>query len=179
MKTTLLLVAMSYSTLVIAQEVKMPRNSNGQIEYSEIIEIDSLPSVQLYSNSKMFVNTTFNAGKSIGQIKDDKAKTIITKGSIPVTIEVDKGEYLTAKSIFTVVIQSKNGKYRYSINNLFFAFTEDTGITTYASFDDRRGVHMSKKQWLDVETQTHEFITFFIENLKERMKEMDLSTAKL
>jgi hypothetical protein len=76
--------------------------------------------------------------------------------------------------VFTLVIQSRENMYRYHLNDFYFAYTEETGITSYASLNDRRGMAMSPKQWKDVESQADEFLSTFIHSLKEKMTQTEV-----
>ena len=174
MKQIYFFIALLCTLQGFTQDFKMPRNNQNQVEYSEIINLDSVASTQLFLNSQSFINAAFHEARNLAQLKDDKTKTIATKGSIPVTVEVSNGEQLTVKAIFTLVIQCKFGVYKYTLKDFFIAYTEETGITVYTSFNDRIGIGMTKKQWTDVEMQTDVFVQSFITTLKEKMMEKTL-----
>lgn len=178
-----LIIALLCSSSLFAQEVKKQRNTIQEVEFTEVVAVDSFPAAQLYLNSKLFLSKAFSGVREAAQIKDDKAKKVATKGSFPVIIKNAYGEEIKAKTYFTLIIQSRDGMYKYSLNDFYFAYTEETGITSYASFNDHLGVGMTKEQWKDVDNQTAVFVKMFIQHLKEEMlqKEVlakDVSFAK-
>lgn len=174
MRKLYLLLALFGTNAIFAQETKPQRNAPANVEFSEVVRADSFPSAQLYFNAKLFVNSVFHNVRETAQIRDDKTQSVATKGSFPVTIENASGEEIKAKTFFTLVIQARENVYKYVINDLYFAYTEETGITSYASFNDRLGVAMTKKQWQQVEDQTNVFVKAFIQDLKEQMLQKDL-----
>jgi hypothetical protein len=168
------LIAIFCITISNAQETRLLKKVRGQVELSEVVTLDSFSAAQLYFNSKLFLADAFHNVRETSQLKDDKAKSVATKGSFPVSITNGYGEEIKAKVVFTLIIQSKENMYRYTLNDFYFAFTEHTGITSYASFNDRLGVAMNPKQWQEVEIQAEEFFTTFIEDLKLQMVQTEL-----
>jgi hypothetical protein len=150
------------------------KNSQTKFERLEVVQLDSFPAAQLYFNATLFLADAFHGVRETAQIKDEKTKSVATKGSFPVTIQNAYGEEIDAKVVFTLVIQSRENMYRYHLNDFYFAYTEETGITSYASLNDRRGMAMSPKQWKDVESQADEFLSTFIHSLKEKMTQTEV-----
>lgn len=159
---------------LFAQDSILQKNSKGDIEIAEVVIIDSFPSVQFYFNSKLFIEQAFSGVKETAQLKDEKAKSVATKGSFPVTIINGDGVEIKAKVYFTLLIQSKENMYRYTINDLYFGYTEITGITSYASFNDRRGILIHTNQWKQIEQQAKTFFASFTETLKETMQQKEI-----
>ena len=176
MKQIYFLAALLCTLQGLTQDAKMPRNNLNQVEYSEVVKLDSIASTQLFFNSNSFINTAFHDARNTAQLKDEKTKTIATKGSIPVTVEVANGETITLKTLFTLILQCKDEYYKYTLKDFYFAYTEETGVTVYTSFNDRIGIGMTKKQWAEIETQTDAFVKSFIESLKEKMLEKTLGS---
>lgn len=179
MKQFYLLYALLLTAPLLAQETKLQRNNLGQVEMTEIIPVDSLPSSQLYFNAKLFLSNAFHDVRETAQIKDERSRTVATKASFPVIILNGDGEEIKAKAVFTLVIQAKENLYKYVINDFYFAYTEESGITSYASFNDRRGVAMSKKQWEQVESQANAFMQNFLLDLKENMVQREILCKEL
>lgn len=159
---------------LFAQETQFLKRIKGQIEVSEVVLLDSLPASQLYFNSTLFLNEAFNGVRETSQIKDQKTKYVATKGSFPVSIINGYGDDIKAKVVFTLIIQSRENAYKYTLNDFYFAYTEETGITSYASFNDHRGLAMSPKQWQQVEIQAEAFIREFVTDLKEQMSQTEI-----
>lgn len=158
-----------FTVNLFAQDSPLLKKTNNQVEVSEVVQVDSLPAPQLYFNSTLFLNEAFQGVRETSQIKDKKTKSVATKGSFPVFITNSYGEEISGKVVFTLIIQCRDNLYKYTVNDLYFAFTEETGITTYASFVDRRGIAMSPAQWQQIEEQTEAFMRRFVGDLKEQM----------
>ena len=170
-----------YTTLLIfsaislfAQEARLLKRTGERLEVTEVVLLDSFPSSQLYYNSTLFLSEAFQGVREMSQLKDPKAKSVATKGSFPVSVINGYGEEIKAKVVFTLIIQCRENAYKYSLNDFYFAYTEETGITSYASLNDRRGLSMSPRQWQEVEKQTEEFVSLFVEDLKEQMSQQEI-----
>jgi hypothetical protein len=174
MKQFYLLLALFCASHSFAQNSKKQNAAFRNVEYTNVVTLDSFPASQLYFNAKLFLTSAFHSARESAQIKDDKTQTVATKGSFPVVIQNADGENIKAKTFFTLIIQVKQGMYKYMLNDFYFAYTEETGITTYASFNDRMGVFMNKKQWQAVEEQTEEFVKSFVDDLKGHMVQTDI-----
>lgn len=100
-----------------SQTDTIPMNSAGEYEYSGIIEVDSATADKLYSNAKLFVMNAFKSGKDVMQMSDDNSKSTVGRGSIELDYSgmasMNRDNYVS----FKFVIQCKDGKYRYIINN--------------------------------------------------------------
>ncbi len=173
MKLFYSLLAILCTVNLLAQELKLKKNPQGHTEITEVVSLDSFSVAQLFFNSKLFLSSAFRGVRETSQIKDEKARYVATKGSFPVVIVNGYGEEVSAKVVFTLIIQSKENMYKYSLNDFYFAFTEETGITSYASFNDRRGVAMTPKQWQEVHDQSEAFLSVFIADLKQQMQQTE------
>lgn len=174
MKLFCLLVFLFCASASFAQNENLVRNNRNQIELTEVIVVDSFPAAQLFLNAQLFLKNVFQEERSSAQIRDEKAKVVGARASISVTIESVGGEELSAKAYFTIFIQSKENGYKYTIGDFYFGYTEETGITSYASFTDHLGVYMTKKQWQQVETQTAGFMNGFVQDLKQQMLQKEI-----
>lgn len=163
-----------FTVTLFAQDNPLLKRTPDQVEISEVVQLDSVPAPQLYYNSTLFLNEAFQGVRETSQIKDKKTKYVATKGSFPVFITNSYGDEVKAKVVFTLIIQCRDNMYKYTLNDLYFAFTEETGITTYASFANRRGLSMSPAQWQEVEVQTEEFFSAFTADLKKHMAQQEI-----
>jgi hypothetical protein len=179
MKLFYLILVLLHAPPLFAQEKKLQRNNLGHIEISEVVQLDSFPAVQLYFNARLFLNSMYQHNNETIQLWDDKSKSVATKASFPVTITNRRGDEIKARASFALAIQSKENLYKYTIDDFYFAYTEETGVTSYASFNDRLGVGMSPKQWQLVEAQTEDFLLRFIPDLKEQMRQKEILCKEL
>lgn len=171
MKLFYLIQVLLLASPLFAQEKKLQRNTHGHIEISEVVQLDSFPAAQLYFNARLFLNSLYQHNSETIQLWDDKSKSVATKASFPVMITNRRGDEIRAKATFALSIQSKDNLYKYTIDDFYFAYTEETGVTSYASFNDRLGLSMSPKQWQQVEAQTEDFLRRLIPDLKEQMRQ--------
>ena len=84
MKLFYLIVILFCTSGLCAQSETLTRNSRNQIEFSEIIAVDSFPAAQLFLNSQLFLKNVFGEEKASAQIIDEKAKLVGSKASIPI-----------------------------------------------------------------------------------------------
>lgn len=173
MKLFYLLFSFLFASALLAQEKKLQRNNLGHVEVAEVVRLDSFSSAQLYCNAQRFLASFFENARETAQLKDERAKSVATKASFAVTVLNSYGEEIKAKTYFTLMIQARENMYRYSLDDFYFAVSEHSGITSYASFNDRKGIGMSKNEWEQVEAQTEDFINSFVQDLKEHMLQTD------
>jgi hypothetical protein len=94
---------------------------DGLILYTDVIELDSNVSASdLYLNAKKWIVETSRSSSAVIQLDDKEANIIIIKSYI------DKGSYNFLNSSsnykfwFTLTIETKDGRYRYTLNNVIY-----------------------------------------------------------
>jgi len=97
----------------------------GLIFYSGVVEVDtSLKSVDLYLNAKDWLVGAFKSAKSVIQVDDKESGVILVRsyfdwGSISTTVA--GGPYVIDKKMwFTLKIESKDGRFRYSLYGVHY-----------------------------------------------------------
>ena len=174
MRLIFTLFAVVCITKLSAQELRLLKKVRGQVELSEVVQVDSFTAAKLYFNAKLFLAEAFQGVRETSQIKDDKVKFVATKGSFPVFVAKENGDELAAKVVFKLMIQCKDNMYKYTFNEFYLATTAYTGVTLYASFNDRLGVTLTPQQWQQVEQQAEEFFDDFASDLKIQMAQTDI-----
>jgi hypothetical protein len=102
------------SNLIYSQDKIFPVAANGDIEFSEVIEISNTKNI-LYANAKEWVAKTFGDYKEVIQFEDANDGKLIMKGKSDVSSESSGSN----KSLsFTITIECKDKKYRYRINDI-------------------------------------------------------------
>jgi len=92
---------------------------DGLIYYSEVVITDSLTSNDLYINAKKWIAENIKSSQTAIQVDDKDAKLIILKSY------VSKGHntYVSnPKNWFTLKIELKDGKYKYSLYDIRYEF---------------------------------------------------------
>lgn len=115
-KITLLIVVFLISSCLYAQDFH--KNINGNIEFSEVIETTLKKNV-LHANAKEWVAKTFGDYKSVLQFEDNENCKLIIKGLSNIEhISGIPGMSTKENISYTITIESKDGKYRYIIDNV-------------------------------------------------------------
>ena len=93
---------------------------DGLIHYSDVVHVDStINSNDLYLNAKKWIVDGFKSSKAVIETDDKEAKLIILKSFI------SKGhnyEVSNPKNWFTLKIEMKDGRYRYSLYDIRYEF---------------------------------------------------------
>lgn len=114
MKSKLFLLFVFISNLNYSQDKIFPVAANGEIEFSEVIEINNAKN-KLYANAKEWIAKTFGDYKEVIQFEDANDGKLIMKGMSDVSSESNgSNESLS----FTITIECKDKKYRYRINDV-------------------------------------------------------------
>lgn len=85
-------------------------------QYSAVVEIPNKTAVQSYRTAKDWFAVTFNSSNDVIQLDDSIQKKIIGKGIKKVYYPVRKTN-VAIDVYFTLVVQFKDGKYKYDLNN--------------------------------------------------------------
>lgn len=107
----------------LAQETTLDnilKSKDGKYVFEEIVSVPDATASQLYGKAKLFFANTFNSSKSVIQSDDPSNTTIIGKGII--VNKEDQG-YGGIYFNFTLQIQTKDGKYRYTISDIVLNMT--------------------------------------------------------
>jgi hypothetical protein len=168
MRNTLFLLLILASVFTKAQ-TQLPMNADGRVEYTEVVQEDSLNAKALYSNAKLFIANGFKSAKDVTQLTDDNSNTLVAKGNIQTPIK-SMGIYFDAHTNFKLTIQAKDNRYKYSITDFLFSYQPGTLTRTYEyglEDNDHRG--LSKKQWEQVKSYINERVLLMIAALEKQM----------
>jgi len=94
----------------------LPFDQDGKIIYAEVV---SQPGDEafLHLKAKEFFANCFKSSNDVIQLDDKDSKSIIAKGSSKIFIDIKK-QSVPVILLFTLKIESKEGRYRYEINSL-------------------------------------------------------------
>lgn len=111
------------------QKVELPV-SNGAIAFQEIVELNdtSLKKQELYVNIRTWFAKKYNSSKSVIQIDDKESGRIVGKA----VIELPQ-YHATVHCHYTIQVDVKDQKFRYSISDLFISSPEFPQIIRNAS----------------------------------------------
>lgn len=104
---------MSWAIVGVAQE--LPKNAEGKIEYTEVMEVSGKSADELFENAKQWALATEHKKKEEAAA-DHK---IVFTGAIPVNYpSVKKGGFDDGFVNYEVAIFCKDGRYKYRVFNL-------------------------------------------------------------
>lgn len=92
----------------------LPINESGRMVLSEVVECDATKD-QLYSRSKVFFAEFFKSAQDVIQLDDKETGTVLGKGFSNINIGLG-----ITRMYFTIKIQAKEKRYRYSIENIYY-----------------------------------------------------------
>ncbi len=92
-------------------------SSTQKITYSEVVKIDSVSAEDLLSRAKITLTNLFVSGKDVTQIIDENAKQIVGKGFLVPVISNGLMKMAAGKVWFTLTIQCREGRYKYTLTN--------------------------------------------------------------
>jgi hypothetical protein len=148
----------------------MPHNDRGEIEYTEVVSVDSVSKDALYSRAKTFVASAFNSSTDVTKLDDPATSTLITKGFLPRIYLNPFNRTQGGHVQFTFTIQAKDGRYRYSVKDLQHIETGTGLVVSGGPLESEKPAKgMSKKSWRHIKKESHSQITGFIDELKKTM----------
>lgn len=100
-------------TSAYSQDI-FPLDENGEIVYSEIVNVDSVSAKVLYVRAHQWFANTFKSAQDVIQLDDKEAGIMIGKGFFEA---VSARNNLIVSVYFTVEIQTKDGRYKYVFSN--------------------------------------------------------------
>lgn len=141
------------STLSISAQYKSPfwtvlPIKDSAIIYTEVVKVDStLTSDALYSNAKIWLAETFYSSKDVIQSEDVSNKTIVGKGLYKANMG---GGTANADINFTIKIECKNGRYKYSFYDLKY-FAKDLLLWGGSDTEREKTFNMLNSFALDID----------------------------
>jgi len=148
--------------------------------YTEIVTLtDSIDHKILYSAAREWVAKTFVSANDVVQLADADASKIIVKGCTEELNKVGLHILYPGRIHFTLTIQCKNGRYKYTVDNIIHkAVHPKTGdnmdygpvsaAEPYGGFGPSGRI--TRKGWDSVKEQADKLIESIIFSLKKAMK---------
>lgn len=152
---------------------QLPTNERGEVEYSEIVSVDSVSQKALFSRSKLFVANAFVSAKDVTSLDDLETSTVITKGNIPWYYTNGFGSTPGGTVSFKFTIQCKEGRYRYSVSNFVHTDMRRNGDYSGGAFENEKAACgsflMPKRTWNKVKSDINQSVLEFLGDLKNTM----------
>jgi hypothetical protein len=179
MKKTLVFFLFAISS-AFGQKYKIDEETK-LITYSEVIEVPSVTKDELYIRANTWLSRAFKSAKAVIDVQDKEAGKIIAKGNISAIIKVPLvGKQEAGIINLTITIQTKDGKYKYTVDNLQHS-KPPTTPGTWASIGPleqekaKAGmmVRPSLGEWKDLKEDTFKTIESMVEDLKKTMSKVE------
>lgn len=179
MKKVLVFLLFAVST-AFGQKYKIDPDTK-LITYSEVIEVPNVSKDELYLRANTWLSRAFKSAKAVIDVQDKEAGKIIAKGNITTIIKVPLVGKQDAGAVeMTITLQTKDGKYKYTVDNLQHLKPINTP-GTWASIGPleqekaKAGmmVRPSNSEWKDLKEDAFKTIEGMVEDLKKAMQKAD------
>lgn len=152
--------------------IDFPINNEGMVEYSGVERTDSVSATVLHQRAKFCMVELFNSFKDVVQNNDEAAALLMIKGYMVTSTSFLLAQY-KVRIEFTLTMEFKSGRYRYSVK--FWKFEISYDRITYYDFlfsneaepADTR--YITRKMWRDIKTGTFTESQRFIQSMKKCM----------
>lgn len=113
------------------------------IEFQEVVKLenDSIPKNILYTNAKIWFVDAFKDSKEVIQMDDKENGIIIGKGNMAYTNSKLRYKGINGRISFTVKVEIKEGRYRYSFSDFYHETNVKNGYDMETIVN---GVYMKK-----------------------------------
>jgi len=98
---------------------ELPKDEKGKLSFNEVIQLETFKQNQLYLNSKQFFADAFKSANEVIQMDDKESGIIIGKGFVDISAKMLTATF-PVKMWYTIKIQSKDGRYKYEIYDIYF-----------------------------------------------------------
>lgn len=159
MKTILLILALGLAACT-AHSQNFPRNANGKIEFQEVIDAVGLTPQEIIKRTTAWASSYLVTPEIASQTED----RVIVK----VSNTSKRGAMYTYELKYTLVVEGKDGKYRYTLSN--FEILE-VGLMTYPL--EKRIIKKQVKEfvWEDIQTLTASLKDGIANGVSDKVKE--------
>jgi hypothetical protein len=148
------------------------------LSFSEVISTDTaLKKTELYSRAKAWFAETYKSAQDVIQLDDRENGKIIGKGSMRYTNNSLSGDASSGWIRYTIIVQVKDGKYKYTLENFYHESLEpgyNFGKITTAQECPYKVSSTSQKWrnkiWQDMQTTVAGNYESLIESLKTYMR---------
>jgi len=114
-----LAIALLVPGLSIAQIISLlPTDENGNLAFSSVEEVEGSAD-QLYSRAKQFFVDSYKSADDVIQLEDNENRLIVGKAFNDIQI-TNLGKVFDVQLWYTVKIQSKEGRYKYDIYDIYY-----------------------------------------------------------
>jgi hypothetical protein len=156
--------------------IKFPFDTtSGKIAYTEVIKVPSKSKDEIYFNAKSAITKVFKSAKDVIQLDDKENGQLIVKGSFRTCTGISGNDWGNCNHLvkFTLTIQVKDGRYKYTIGNFYHeSYSKNQG--SGGSFENEKPscgyILLSNNNWQKIKTQTQSQVSTLIIALKTEIE---------
>lgn len=94
--------------------------SDGKVVYQEVVNLTTpITDSEIYKKARLWMVDTFYSSKDVLQVEDKENATLIAKGFL----NIAHNDGVLGKDWFTLKIEAKDGKYRYTIYDIRYEWS--------------------------------------------------------
>ncbi|WP_461633370.1 DUF4468 domain-containing protein [Labilibaculum euxinus] len=108
---------------------QLPRNEkNGQIEYSEVVQLEGMTKDEIYKKTKLWMISTLKSGDNMVELDGTTSDQIVGTGNLMLSLnkEADKTKWRLKLENgylnFKFIVFCKDGRLKYQVNNFNLHF---------------------------------------------------------
>ena len=150
----------------VLENIPFPYNDSSEVEFTNVVKVDSADAQTLYSRAKLFIAKTYVSNKAVTQLNDDAGATAVIN-AILINNAIGFG-YEKYNLTYQLTIQCKDNRYKYTITR--FMFSNEFGIPKYG-FDIgvRNKIYISKKAYNKINYNCYYMTLALIDSLRKFM----------
>lgn len=139
------------ATPIWSQSIQFPINENGEVEYTNVVQVNDVDQNELFSRAKEWFAISFKSAQNVLQMDDRTAGKLIGKGLISAYGVVMNKPVDAGYIDFIVEIQVKDGRFKYSFHSIRHRFPIGSNAYTPGVLSEEKpggGIQtMGKKYW--------------------------------
>lgn len=115
-KLILVLIFFTFTNCITTSgSLNLPKNDQGQYQYRGIVEVSNKSQIDLYDQAKEWVALNFRSAQDVIQLDDRENGHLIAKGNFQIYYKM-----WNRHVHHTMIIETKDGRYRYTIKDFVF-----------------------------------------------------------
>ncbi|HYC27735.1 MAG TPA: DUF4468 domain-containing protein [Chitinophagaceae bacterium] len=158
---------------LLASAQSFPKNENGNIEYTNVVSVDTTTAESLYSRAKIFLASAFSNSKNLIQSDDKENKVLVAEPLFQVT-DKEKGNSLGTVKV-KLIIQCRESRCKYTITDLYHQFTNPGGYNlSGGNLENEKPINpLSEEAFQKVKESASEKLNAFIKSLTAALSKSD------
>lgn len=116
--TTLAIYTISYSQEDLYKQ-KLPLDKDFNINFNDVVEVDSVPSDELYSRAREWFVDTYKSADDVLQMEDKESGKLLGKAYTDIYV-LSIGMRIKIKMYYTIKVFTKEGRYKYQVTDIHY-----------------------------------------------------------